>query len=89
MIVKRPRKKRITKRGNEVAGVKLETTTGDFSGLQPWCSEEKLAELKEELFSFPQDESLRDPTMKHQCNLCVKGFNKKFKLDQVKFFSTF
>ena len=82
-VSKQPRKKRLTKRGNEVAGLKCETSTGDFSGLQPWCSEEKLAELKEELFSFPQDESLRDPTLKHQCGLCVKGFNKKFKLDQV------
>ena len=82
-VSKQPRKRRLTKRGNEVAGLKCETSTGDFSGLQPWCSEEKLAELKEELFSFPQDESLRDPTLKHQCGLCVKGFNKKFKLDQV------
>ena len=39
---------------------------------------------QEDLFDFPQDESLRDPAMRHQCDRCVRGFMLKPELHQVR-----
>ena len=86
-LLKKPQKKRLSRKGNKVKGAQnRETSTGNFSGLQPWCSAEKMSEIKAELFSFPQDEGLRDPAMKFQCDRCVKGFKAKFKLEQVRIY---
>ena len=87
-LLKKPQKKRLSRKGNKVKGAQnQETSTGNFSGLQPWCSAEKMSEIKAELFSFPQDEGLRDPAMKFQCDRCVKGFKAKFKLEQVRVYN--
>ena len=56
----------------------------DASLLHSWCSKEKLEEIKAELFDFPQDESLRDLSLRHQCDRCVKGFKVKYQFDQVR-----
>ena len=39
---------------------------------------------QEDLFDFPQDESLRDPAMRHQCDRCVRGFMLKPEFHQVR-----
>ena len=36
-----------------------------------------------DLFEFPQDEALRDPSKKYQCTLCVQGYNMASEMEQV------
>ena len=37
---------------------------------------------EEGLFYFPQEESLRDPGLKYQCTMCVRGYNNSFHFKQ-------
>ena len=41
-----------------------------------------------ELFEFPQDEALRDPSKKYQCTLCVQGYNMASEMEQVTYHPT-
>ena len=70
----KPKKRRGRPKGSGGLGLGETTLQKDENG----------EAIQEDLFNFPQDESLRDPSMRHQCDRCVRGFMLKPEFHQVR-----